>query len=61
MIYGIVLKSVVGVLVVSICVEVVDMLAVEFICVNVSPAKNSRWRVKGGLNNTLRNCDGGLH
>ena len=56
MINVIVLKSVVGVLVISICVEIVDLLAVVLICVNVGPAKKSR-----GLNNTLRNCDGGLH
>ena len=38
MINVIVLKSVVGV------------LAVVFICVNVSPAKKSRWRMEGVLN-----------
>ena len=47
--------SVVGVLVVSICVE---MLAVVFICVDAGPVKKGRWRTERGLNNTLRNCDG---
>ena len=59
MISVIVVKSVVEVLNVSICVVVVDMLAYVFF--NVGPVKKSRWRTEGGLNNTLRNCDGGLY
>ena len=70
MISGIVVKSVVEVLIVCICVDVVEMLAGVFfcvicvicvICVDVGPVKKSRWRTEGGLNNTLRNCDEGLY
>ena len=48
MINDIVLKSVVGVLVISICVEIADLLAFVLICFNVCPAKKSRWRMEGG-------------
>ena len=61
------LKSVDGVLVVLICVELIDMLAsvsicvvvvsicvvVVSICVDVGPVNKSRRRTEGGLNNTL--------